>query len=116
MSFQSVCNEYTAVMRERVTQDTFGHLAPSKNTTYKGEIFFAVSPFGGCNKNILLIDFNMGDLDSSPWFYNALNEYIDGIGQSLETGAYTIQCTVRNYRFWSQRPIQLKNSHATQNR
>jgi hypothetical protein len=58
--------------RIQVQEDTFGHLAPKKNTTYRGHVIFAIGCYdcGELNPTPLSVEF--GDLPDSPWFYDAL--------------------------------------------
>lgn len=56
-----------------VMQDTWGHLAPGTEV-YEGTILFAVSVFPGHGRTV--IDFDFGDLDSSPWFYDGINDWL----------------------------------------
>ena len=84
-----------------VTQQTFGHLAPKKNTTYKGEILVAVSVYDSCNPVILNMTWD--NLEDSPWIYDAVNDYIWKLDEFFEGGkVYKIKATFRNYRFWGK--------------
>lgn len=62
-----------AEYRERVYVSTWGHLAPKPQTTYTGWVVFTLSCFG----NITVIDWKLGELDSSPWFYRDLHDFVD---------------------------------------
>lgn len=97
--------------REVVMQATWGHLAPKKNKTYKGRVVYAMGCFdhGHCNPTVLVSDF--GDLADSPWFYNALGDFLDEISWKPEDrfppqkGHGQVGCvyewvgTFRNYKF-----------------
>lgn len=91
-----------------VMQQTWGHLAPRKHRTYRGHIVFAVGCFGSDDLNPTTLECDLGDLDNSPWFFNALIEFL----QSLETeagGVYRWEGTFRNYGFVGNvRRLQLK--------
>jgi len=94
-AFRPAENHY----RQQVLAETWGHLAPRKNKKYKGRIVIAVGCYGNdhLNPTVLIAEFE--DLDDSPWFFDALQEFIqDGIqfdsGQVIEwKGSF------RNYRF-----------------
>jgi hypothetical protein len=84
--------------KEAIYQYTWGHLAPQKNTSYKGKILFCVSGYG--NTGTSIIDSKFENLQDSPWLYDAMQEYIDK-WEKLEDGCiYRIDCTFRNYRFY----------------
>lgn len=87
-----------AKYREAVMVDTFGHLAPKKNYTYRGRIVYAVGCFGNdpLNPTVLACDF--GDLHSSPWFFDHLMEFVRE--QKGEVGCvYEFNGSFRNYVF-----------------
>jgi hypothetical protein len=84
--------------RQRVLSDTWGYLAPEKNTTYKGQILFCKSEYK--SGSISLISSKFDGLDSSPWFYDSIYEYLNSLDY-LEYGeVYKIDATLRNYRWW----------------
>jgi hypothetical protein len=87
-----------AVYKAKVMGDTWGHLAPKKNTTYRGRIVCAVGCFGNdhLNPTPLICEFN--NLESSPWFFNAMGDFIGS--QKFESGCvYEFKGTFRNYVF-----------------
>lgn len=92
-----------AAYRAEVLADTWGHLAPSKNRVYKGYILFAVGCFGNdpLNPTVLEYELNnrtLGSLDSSPWFFSALQDFLSDL--ETETGkVYRFDGTFRNYEF-----------------
>lgn len=84
-----------------VIQNTWGHLAPNKNTTYRGEILFCKSAYR--SGSIILIDTKCDELDDSPWIYEAYHEYLNSIDNGLEYGTvYKLSFTMRNFRFWGK--------------
>jgi hypothetical protein len=103
MNYVSVCKE------------TWGHLAPRKNTTYSGVIRFAVGVFGSDDLNPTPIECELRsgkhELHSSPWFYDALTELLsdwacagrygnDPLSVPVEAGGvYEWRGTFRNYEF-----------------
>lgn len=101
-------------------KDTWGHLAPKKNKTYRGRVVYAIGCFGDDKLNPTVIDYDFGDLASSPWFYEALHEFLgDGDapngydGHSYMIGGlrndegcvYEWTGTMRNYNFTGQRRL-----------
>jgi hypothetical protein len=98
----------------RVSENTFGHLAPEKNTTYRGVITCAKSCFESGTVNLLntvLKDKNKKEMESSPWLYNAVQDLLwnlDLADKFKEGYAYVIETTFRNYQFWTKiKEIQL---------
>lgn len=86
--------------KENVMQSTFGHLAPLKNTSYKGVILFTKSAYR--SGTIDLIDTKFNDLDDSPWLYDFIHEHLYTFSD-LEYGAvYQLTCTFRNYRLYGK--------------
>lgn len=87
-----------AANREKVMQNTWGHLAPLKNTSYKGVILFTKSAYR--SGTIDLIDTQFNNLEDSPWLYDFLCKHLYAFSD-LEYGAvYRIDCTFRNYRLY----------------
>jgi hypothetical protein len=86
-----------AANREAVSQSTWGHLAPEKNVTYRGGILFCKSEYNSGTITLIASKF---ELDSSPWFYDAIYEFLYSF-ENLEAGAvYKLNATFRNYRWW----------------
>lgn len=84
--------------RERVTEDTWGHLAPEKNKKYEGRIVFAVGCLGIDDLNPTALVCKFDGLDSSPWFYDCLQEWLQN--QKTEAGCtYEFKGHFRNYKF-----------------
>lgn len=88
----------TAHNHEIVSQATWGHLAPKKNTTYRGHVVFAVGCFGSDLLNPTTLECELSGLDSSPWFYDALHKFL-GTLEFEEGGVYRWEGTFRNYKF-----------------
>lgn len=87
----------TSHQKESVYAETFGHLAPKQNKTYRGELLFSKSYFYSGNNPI--IDFEFKGLDSSPWLFSAIEDYI--YSSDLPKGSvYKAKITFRNYRIW----------------
>lgn len=87
-----------AANREKINQATWGHLAPVKNTSYKGQILFTSTAYN--SGTIILIDSSFENLDDSPWLYDFIHEWLNKC-QNIEHGAvYQLNCTFRNYRLY----------------
>ena len=98
--------------KQAVLSETWGHLAPSRNRTYRGFIVFAIGWYGDGPLNPMILESEFKGLDSSPWFYEAINEYVSSLQHSnhkscfgpatydLPPGSvYRFDGTFRNYKF-----------------
>lgn len=84
--------------RQEVLADTWGHLAPKRNKAYRGRIVFATGCFGDDPLNPVALFCEFADLDSSPWFFDAMSEFLSE--QDTEPGmVYEFTGTFRNYAF-----------------
>lgn len=83
-----------------VIQDTWGHLAPKKNTTYRGDVLVSSS---GYSTGIQLVDMNWDHLQDNPWVYEKMQDWLYEQRKILTAGTvWTIKVTMRNYRIWGQ--------------
>lgn len=71
-SFQSACEEYMLVLKDKVLSQTFGHLYPKDNRPHVGHLVFTIGGYG----DITPIDASFKDIDDSPWFYDDMQDYI----------------------------------------
>jgi len=73
MGLEHIAPILEADARAAVLAETWGHLAPKRNTTYQGRVVFAFGIYdnGDLNPTVLAADFE--DLDGSPWFYDCLH-------------------------------------------
>jgi hypothetical protein len=97
-SWEETITPILAHQKNAVLAETWGHLAPQKNTSYKGKILFCVSGYGYTGTAIVASEFE--NLEDSPWLYDAMQEYIDKWVKLEEGCIYRIDCTFRNYRFY----------------
>jgi hypothetical protein len=98
MSLGDAFAEYEAHYKEEVMRQTWGHLAPKRNKRYKGRVVFAVGCFSSDYLNPTPIVCEFKDLESSPWFYSALNEYLQSL--KVEEGkVYEFTGKFCNYKF-----------------
>jgi hypothetical protein len=58
--------------QDQVLSQTWGHLYPKDNNKHDGFILFCHA----CNGDITPIDYDFKDIDSSPWFYQDLNNFL----------------------------------------
>lgn len=97
--FEEALADYNAEFQEQIFQLTWGHLAPTRNKKYKGKILFAVSCF--CSEERQLINYEFQDLDSSPWLYDAVHEFLEVLDEegTIEAGCvYEFTGVIRNYK------------------
>lgn len=82
------------VHKEHVMTETWGHLAPERDKTYRGYIIFCISETG----DIVTIRSNFRKLPGSPWFQTALDDF--AYENAKEHGVvYRFDGTFRNYQF-----------------
>jgi hypothetical protein len=87
-----------AIFAHRVRVATWGHLAPRKNKSYRGHIVFGVGCFGSDGLNPTALECEFGELESSPWFYDAVTELMQPF--TTEVGCvYRWEGAFRNYEF-----------------
>jgi hypothetical protein len=84
--------------REIMKQNTWGHLAPKKNKTYKGRIVFVAGIFGSDHLNPVSTYCEFDDLDSSPWFFDHLEDFMRSTKPKAGV-VYEFLGTFRNYKF-----------------
>lgn len=84
--------------REAAMADTWGHLAPVKNRTYKGRVVFAIGCYdsGDLNPTPLVVEFK--GLPDSPWLYGAINTFLQDMPEEFKAGeVHEWKGTFRNY-------------------
>lgn len=94
MSFSSACIQWEAKQKEKVMEDTWGHLVPKKNHTYHGYIVFCWAS----NGDLTPIDYDFTDLPGSPWLLTAIIDFI-GDNAKQQCKVYRFDGTFRNYVF-----------------
>lgn len=91
-----------AINRQNVRNETWGHMAPQKNVSYKGKVRFVLTDHShyGCQPIILEYDFpNL----QGPYIHDYLfDKVLDWKkDEELKTGIiYERELTFRNYRFY----------------
>lgn len=100
MSHQCIADAFAPVeadYKAKVQAATWGHLAPVKGKTYEGRIVYAIGCFGDDPLNPIALVCDFDGLDSSPWFFDAMAEFI-GSGKNKVGCVYEFTGTFRNYR------------------
>jgi hypothetical protein len=94
----AACEE---IYRQVVLEETWGHLAPKKNKTYKGRVVYATGCYDNGDLNPTPLSCNLKGLDSSPWFYSAIHEWLQDLPEEYrkEGCVYEWRGTFRNYEF-----------------
>lgn len=91
--------------KEAVMQNTWGHLAPQKNITYKGKLLISNSGYGNSGQQIVEMEWN--NLQDNPWIYDFVHNWLwDNRELMKDDGIYLINTTFRNYRMWGK-PIKI---------
>jgi hypothetical protein len=70
----TVVDVYAGSRTAKVMTETWGHLRAQDGRQYTGVIVFAHSAYGG---ESMPISVEIPDLDDSPWFYQALCEFVE---------------------------------------
>lgn len=101
MSHQCLADAFApaeARHKARVMAATWGHLAPKRNRTYRGHVIWALGCFGNDHLNPTVLECELSGLESSPWFYEALHDFLRT--QSDQAGGlFRFDGTFRNYQF-----------------
>lgn len=101
MSHQCLSDAFApweAAYKVKVCKATWGHLAPEKKRTYRGRIVFAVGCFGSDELNPTVIECELDGLDSSPWFFDAMCSFLQGL-ETEAGGVYRWDGSFQNYEF-----------------
>ncbi len=106
MSHQCLADAFApaeAKYQEQVMRATWGHLAPEQGKAYKGFVIFAIGYYDDLNP--LPLDVQFKGLDDSPWFYEALTDFIgkpqwNVTRKRFKSGSvYRFDGTFANYTF-----------------
>lgn len=98
MSLANAFAPVEAAYKVKMMEATWGHLAPKRNTTYCGRLIFAVGCFGSDPLNPIPIVCEFEGLDSSPWFYEAVQSFMQA-QKTKEGCVYEFRGSFRNYAF-----------------
>lgn len=87
MTLGTAMQEWAEAKKAQVEAETWGHLAPKSNRSYRGYIVFAVTAWGVS----LPINAEFKELPDSPW---AHSDMLDFIGNHTDdTGVYRFEGT-----------------------
>lgn len=94
MGLQHIYPQILADRKKAVREATWGHLAPKEDKEYSGYLLFAHNCYG----DRFVIDWKFDVLESSPWFYDCLQEFM--LNFDTEDGKiYKFTGTFCNYKF-----------------
>lgn len=85
MSFASAFESAELAYKWKAMEITWGHLAPKKNKAYTGHIVWALDIFDSGYLNPKILSMELGDLSSSPWFYEAMIEFLQNVHETMFT-------------------------------
>jgi len=88
--------------------DTWGHLAPLKNISYKGIVRFVYTEHSHYGCQAIIISYDFENL-YGPYLHNLLfdpDTIEKGVDKKeiIESGVYEMKMTFRNYRFYYGKP------------
>ena len=107
MGLLQIFAEIEAIDREKVDQETWGHLSPEKYVTYTFRIVYAIGCYNSQGIVILKSEYD-NNLDASPWLVAAEDQFVDDISNELgitEGTIYELTGTFKNYKFNATRQI-----------
>jgi hypothetical protein len=107
MSLAQIAAEINEHYRQEVYKETWGHLAPEKDVTYTFRIVYAVECYNSQGIVVLKSEYD-NDLDSSPWLFDAENDFLYDLSNKLgdqEGVIYEVNGTMTNYVFDATRQI-----------
>lgn len=87
---------------QAIFDDTWGHFAPVKNTSYKGKVRFVLTDHGHYGRQPIILQYDFPNLQG-PYIHDVLfNDVCEWKTEKLlETGVvYETLITFRNYRFY----------------
>lgn len=101
MSAQTMADAFApaeARHHAEIIAHTWGHLAPKKNKVYCVQIVWALGAFDCGHLNPTVLQCELKVLDSSPWFYDAMIDFLRN--HSQESGAvFRFDGYFKNYQF-----------------
>lgn len=85
----------------RVFNNTWGHLTPHKNTSYRGIVRFTLTDHSEYGCQPIVLQYEFANLEG-PYIHDELfSNVCDWNTAELETGViYEMELTFRNYRFY----------------
>lgn len=93
---------------EGVYNNTWGHLAPRKNITYKGNIIVMKAQHGGYGWGNLILSYDWGGINGPYTHDDTIGCICDNIIiDDEDTGVYKINVSFRNYVYFMGRVEKL---------
>lgn len=102
-----------------IFNNTWGHLSPVKNTTYKGKIRFVYTDHSEYGSQAIILEYEFPNLQG-PYLHDKLfevacdwnNEYkkTNFIQEFKQGIIYEMNVSFRNYKFYYRKPIQILKS------
>ena len=91
-----------------IYNNTWGHYAPLKNTSYKGVVTFIFTEHSQYGCQAIIIDYDFPNL-TGPYIHDFLFEKIlDLDSKEFDKGVvYKMHLTFRNYRFYYSNPVRV---------
>ncbi len=92
-----------AHQRQIALRETWGHLAPAKNVSYKYKMIFTVSEYDSGTIDIIQFRSEDDNLPDSPWLYDSMHAYVRSLVEhKTPCGVYLLEGTFRNFRWWGR--------------
>lgn len=83
-----------------IFNDTWGHMAPHKNTSYKGVVRFSMTDHSHYGCQPIILEYEFPNLEG-PYIHDELFMDVNNWEyQKLEPGIYERLLTFRNYRWY----------------
>lgn len=101
MGLANVAAQYIADRKQEIKIETWGHLAPHKNTKYPIQLIAVVGYFNEDVLNPVVLRVENDGPWYSPWFYESVREFLsERIGKEANEGKlFRFEGHWRNYRF-----------------
>lgn len=95
-----------------VFNETWGHLAPKRNKTYKGKIVYAIGCYDSGTLNPTPVTVEMPGLYGGPYFYEAIHEWLQDLEERFrkENCIYEFVGSFKNYKFTGSIKLLLNTS------
>lgn len=103
-TFAKTLAEAEAPYIRAVFNSTWWHLAPRRNKTYNGRIVYAIGCYESGELNPTPITVELPGLDDSPYFYSAINEWLQDLEDEFRKPGcvYEFIGHFKNYQFVGQ--------------
>jgi hypothetical protein len=86
---------------EAIFNNTWGHMSPKKNVTYKGHIVVMEAQHGEYGWGTLILSYDMGDINGPYTHEDIMRRVSDAIDiKEDDTKIYKVNVTFRNYVYY----------------